>query len=141
MAETFGVAASALAVVELAAKVVEACAQYTTGVLNARRDVERVVVEVKGLGDVAGSVRHLSDKFPEQQRGALQKLQPLVASSELRLAELQAALEPGKRKTVMRKLGVRALTWPFKSKETEEMLAELARLTQAIAVAMQVDQT
>ncbi|KAF3011628.1 hypothetical protein E8E14_000831 [Neopestalotiopsis sp. 37M] len=139
-AETFGIAASALAVVELSAKVVQKCTQYTQGVLSAKADIERITGGVKGLGELAASIQRLSSKSPAEL-DTLQRLQPLLTQCQSRLTEIQAGLEPGKRQTTMKKLGIRALTWPFKSKDTEKIIADLHRLTQLLSDAMQVDQT
>lgn len=139
-AETFGIAASALAVVELSAKVVQKCTQYTQGVLGAKAEIERITDEVEGLGELAASIQQLSSKSPGELN-TLQRLQPLLTQCQSRLTEIQAGLEPGKRQTAMTKLGLRALTWPFKSKDTEKIIADLHRLTQLLSDAMQVDQT
>jgi hypothetical protein len=140
-AETFGIAASALAVIELSAKVVQKCTRYTQGVLGAKADIERITGEVKGLGELAASIQQLSSKSPTEL-DTLQRLQPLLAQCQSRLTDIhQAGLEPGKRQTAMKKLGLRALTWPFKSKDTEKIIADLHRLTQLLSDAMQVDQT
>ncbi|ORY58143.1 uncharacterized protein BCR38DRAFT_489623 [Pseudomassariella vexata] len=53
---------------------------------------------------------------------------------------LQAKLSPGKRRTAMTRLGIRALKWPFKSKDIERMIDGLARCTQTISLALNVDE-
>ncbi|KAF7532366.1 hypothetical protein G7054_g8043 [Neopestalotiopsis clavispora] len=139
-AETFGIAASALAVVELSAKVVQKCTQYTQGVLGAKADIERVTGEVTGLGELAASIQQLSSKSPAEL-DTFQRLQRLLTQCQSRLTDVQAGLEPGKRQTTMTKLGLRALTWPLKSKNTEKIITDVHRLTQLLSDAMQVDQT
>jgi hypothetical protein len=60
MAEAFGVAASALAAVELSAKVVKICAQCTKDVTNAIQDIQRLQMEVGSLGALARRVESIS---------------------------------------------------------------------------------
>ncbi|KAK8073377.1 hypothetical protein PG994_004276 [Apiospora phragmitis] len=59
MAEVFGTAASALAVIELTAKVTKLCVQYGKDVSNARDDIGRISTEVTNLKTVTASVRQL----------------------------------------------------------------------------------
>ncbi|KAH8202717.1 hypothetical protein TruAng_003093 [Truncatella angustata] len=140
MAEAFGVAASALAVAELSAKIIKVCAQYTKDVTKAREDIERLKKEVNSLGDLANSVQDLLGKS-QLKVTTIARMHPILSESQIRLKAIQAKLDPGKRKTAMRKLHIRALTWPFKSQDVEKNLQGLGRLTQAISLAIQVDQT
>jgi hypothetical protein len=41
----------------------------------------------------------------------------------------------------MRRYGIRALKWPFKSKEVDQLLASLDRHERTILLGLQVDQT
>lgn len=141
MAEAFGVAASALAVVELSAKIVKICAQYTTVVAKAREDIERLKKEVDSLGDLAESVQHLLGKSSQPKVTTIARLQPILRESQTRLKAVEAKLDPGRRKTAMSKFGFRAIIWPFKSQDIDKAVADLSRLAQAISLAMQVDQT
>jgi predicted RNase H-like nuclease (RuvC/YqgF family) len=141
MAEAFGVAASALAVTELTAKVALVCAQYIKKVSNARNDIERLQEEVEGLGNVAKSVQNMLQKYSRPQLTATEKLQRTLKDSQERLEELHTTLDPGKGKKAMSRLGIRALTWPLKSQDIEKVLVDLARWTQEISLAIQVDQT
>lgn len=140
MAEAFGVAASALAVTELSSKVVKLCLQYTKDVAASRDDIERLKKKVIGLSEVAKSVKDLSDNSPQSMMTTMKNLHPVLEESRMRLQELHSKLTPGNRGTAMRKFGIRALTWPFKSKDMEKIFTELGGLTQTISLAMQVDQ-
>ncbi|KAI0129857.1 hypothetical protein BJ170DRAFT_578437 [Xylariales sp. AK1849] len=141
MAEVFGVAASALAVVELTAKTALICTQYIKHVSSAKRDVERLKEEVAKLGAVAMDVRQLLDKSPTHQLLTTEKLRIALSDSRSRLQQLQQELAPSKTKATMSRFGVRALKWPFKSKDTEKVVQDVARLEQMITLALQVDQT
>lgn len=141
MAEAFGVAASALAVIELSAKVVKTCSQYTKDVANARRDIRRLRKEVQSFGAVAKSVQELSESTPRHKVTTLKKMQPILDEGQVRLAKLHAKLDPGKRDKFMSRVGLRAIRWPLSSKDVGKALADLARLMQAMSVAMSVDQT
>ena len=61
MAEVFGVAASALAVIELSAKVATLCLQYSNDVKGARDDIARLQKEITNLQALSESVKGLLD--------------------------------------------------------------------------------
>jgi hypothetical protein len=140
-AEAFGLAASALAVVQLSAKIVKICAQHTKDVANARQDIQRLQREVGILGLVADSVRELTDDTSQHKLTTIEKVQSFLDEARTRLSELHTKLDPGQRKEDMWRVGLRAIKWPFSSKDAEKALADLARLTQAISLAISVDQT
>lgn len=140
MAAAFGVAASALTVVELSAKVVKLCTTYTKGVLDARNEIDRVTKAVKGLGDLAERIKRLRDESPGKF-DTVEELQPLLIQSHEILEKLRKILEPGKRKTLWTKLHLQNLAWPMKSDEVEKMLVDLDRLNGNLSIAIQVDQT
>ncbi|KAK8872266.1 WD40-repeat-containing domain protein [Apiospora arundinis] len=123
MAEVFGTAASALAVIELAAKVTERFVQYAEDVSNARDDIERIKREVTDLKNVTE-----------------EKLYTAVQGGEDELQKLDRDLAPGKRRKAMRRFGFRALKWPFRSKEVQKKIDIFRRCSQTISVALQVDE-
>jgi hypothetical protein len=141
MAEAFGVAASALTVVELLAAVIKMCTKYLKDVSNARDDIIRLQREATSLGYIAESVQRLL-KVPQESRLATtEKLDLALKEGRIELEQLQLQLSPGKGKTVMRRFGLGALKWPFSSKDLEKRVQDLSRYTQTISTALQVDQT
>ncbi|KAH6645586.1 hypothetical protein BKA67DRAFT_664640 [Truncatella angustata] len=85
MAEVFGTAASALAVIELAAKIVKLCAQYGKDVSNARDDIGRINMEVTNLNAVIESVRQLLDGPQGTKLRTAEKLQSTLQDGQAQL--------------------------------------------------------
>ncbi|KAJ8130289.1 hypothetical protein O1611_g3342 [Lasiodiplodia mahajangana] len=141
MAEAFGVAASALAVAELSVKVIALCLQYSRDVKHAKEDIDRIIKHVTSLENVANELQALLDGPHRTRLQASQKLRDDLESSQAHLRSLQERLTPSKARQKMRTLGVHAFKWPFKSKEVENILQELARCSQPITTALQIDQT
>jgi hypothetical protein len=57
------------------------------------------------------------------------------------LVQMQNRLDPGKARKTMRRLGLRALKWPFDSKEVSGIVANLEHYKQTIMLSLQIDQT
>ncbi|KAL8284649.1 hypothetical protein RB600_009186 [Gaeumannomyces tritici] len=88
--EGLGAAASAIAVIDLAAKVGALCFQYSLAVKDAKEDIERFRQQIEALKTIAE--------------------------------------------------GLRALTWPFETKDVEKIIANLQRDQDTISGALQIDQ-
>lgn len=128
-------AASLIAVIEASAKVISLCAQYTIAVKDARKDIERLQRKVADLKEVLGDVKQLLDGRDKARLSATLK------DSSVRLEELNSQLDPGKTRKAMSRLGMRALKWPFTSKEVERIVVDIERYEQTFILALQVDQT
>ncbi|SCO87692.1 uncharacterized protein FRV6_11819 [Fusarium oxysporum] len=125
MAEVVGLAASVIAVIDLSAKVATLCFQYSTAVGNARTDVAHLQSR---LNDLDACLRGVHRVLHGPNNQALPISRELIDSLD------------GSRKT-MRRLGLRALKWPFDSKEVSGIVANLERYKQTIMLCLQVDQT
>ena len=129
--------ASAIAVIDMSAKITALCFQYSASVINARKDIERLQRKVSDIENVFRQVRQLLD--------GQDKIQPDLSGSLkeclLQLEELQMQLEPGKTRKAMSRVGVRALKWPFTSKEVENLIASLESYEQIYTLALLTDQT
>ena len=141
MAEVFGTAASALAVIELAAKVTKLCIQYGKDVSNARDDIERIKREVTNLKDVTEEVRRLLDGPQGPKLCTSQNLYTAIQGGEDELQKLDGDLAPGKHREAMRRFGLRALKWPFKSEDVQKKIDIFQRCSGMVSAALQVDQT
>lgn len=128
-------AASLIAVIEVSAKVISLCAQYTIAVKDARKDIERLQRKVADLKEVLGDVKQLLDGRDKA------RLSATLQDSFVRLEELNSQLDPGKTRKAMSRLGMRALKWPFASKELERIVVDIERYKQTFILALQVDQT
>ncbi|KAF4436977.1 hypothetical protein FACUT_6014 [Fusarium acutatum] len=125
MAEAVGLAASVIAIIDLSAKVATLCFQYSTAVRNARADVAHLQSR---LNDLDACLRGVHRVLHGPNNQALPISRELIDSLD------------GSRKT-MRRLGLRALKWPFDSTEVSGIVANLERYKQTIMLCLQVDQT
>jgi hypothetical protein len=64
-----------------------------------------------------------------------------VDGCTLELVQVQNRLDPGKARKAMRRFGLRALRWPFDSKEVSGIISNLERYSQTIMWCLQIDQT
>lgn len=129
---------TAIAISSLCAKVVSIIGKYYLDVQDAKRNVALLAHEVQTFGQVVREIAELSDANPR-----------LPVSTSLRSAinqalsdaqSLQSKLDPGKTGKAMKRMGVRALTWPFTKKEVEEWVARFQRLTAIFNLALTTDQ-
>ena len=135
------VAASVFAVVDMSTKVASLLFQYSKDVWNAKEAIVQLQQEVSNLKDATESVQKLL-KGPNGTRlKSSQKLLVALGDSRSQLGRLEQKLDPGRTRKAMRRMGLRALKWPFEGKDAERMVQDLARCTQAISLSLQVDQT
>jgi hypothetical protein len=139
--EGLGVAASLIAVVDLSAKVAQWCIRYSLEVKDAKSDILRVQKEVNNLEKVISDVQHLVSNPNGASLSASEKLLDAVNDCFMQLKTLEEELDPGKTPKAMRRLGLQALKWPFKSKLVDKVIRELERCKGTILLALQVDQT
>ena len=141
MAEGLGIAASAIAVIELSAKVASLCLQYSKDVQGARDDIARLQRTTTDLHNMSRSVKELLDGPHRERLKASRQLQDTLHDSREQLEQLDNKLTPSTSRTTMRRFGLRALKWPFESRDIEKIIESLARSTQTISLSLQVDQT
>jgi hypothetical protein len=134
------VAASVLTVVDVAAKVALLLFQYSKEVKDAKEDIGRVQLQVTGLRNTSESVQqHLNGPDGEKLK-ASQKLREALQQGCSQLESLEQRLLPGNRRKAMSRIGIRALKWPLHRKDVEKTMQDLDTCTQAISLALQVDQ-
>jgi|SRR5215469_9457881 len=134
-------AASAIAVIELSARVASLCAQYYNAVKKAKADVTRLQVVVENLNSVIKDCRDLLDGQHGSKLESSRKLNQALNECLSDLERLENKLELLKGRKTMSRLGIRALQWPFSSKEVDKIIQELNQSKEDVALAMQVDQT
>lgn len=134
-------AASVIAVIDLSAKIASLCFQYSVAVKNAKGDIERLRRKVSDIKGILGEVKQLLDGRDETLLSATHKLSGSLKECFLQLTELNKQLEPGKTRKAISQVWVRALQWPFTSKEVEMAVARLERYEQTYILALQADQT
>ncbi|GAP85276.2 putative vegetative incompatibility protein HET-E-1 [Rosellinia necatrix] len=141
MAEAFGVSASALAVAELSAKVVALCFRYSQEVRHAKKDIERVIDEVRNMEKLATDLRALLDTDQRTKLESLGRLKGALSDLQSKLNDLHDKPAPRHTQRVMGRLGIRALKWPFESKDVERILGGFTSCIQLLTTALHIDQT
>ena len=141
MAEGLGIAASAIAVIELAAKVASLCLQYSKDVQGARDDIARLERTATELRNWSERVKGLLNGPHGESLKASQQLRATLDDSQRQLEQLKNKLTPNTPRAAMKRIGLRALKWPFESRDIEKIIESLARSTQTISLSLQVDQT
>jgi hypothetical protein len=140
MAEALGLVASAIAVIELSAKVGVLCVGYFNAVKNAKDDARRLATRVTSLETTVQHVQKLLNEAESQSLLTSQKLLESLDDCLSQLGELRRRLDPEPARKAMRHFGVRALKWPFSSKEIDQIVVQLERHESTIMLALQVDQ-
>ena len=134
--------ASIVALIDTSLKVVFLCAEYYSNVKNAKKDVDRFSLEVKAFINVLHNLEKLArNPVGATRLCASRSLNNDIERCLLDLERLQKKLDPGKRQKAMSRYGIRALKWPFESKELEKDIGELERYKSTFNLALNTDQT
>ncbi|KAF2814948.1 vegetative incompatibility protein HET-E-1 [Mytilinidion resinicola] len=134
-------AASVIAVIDISAKITSLCFQYSVAVKDAKKDIEclqRKVTDVKG---VLEKIKQLLDGRDKARLSTTYELSNSLQECLRQLEELKRELDPGKTRQAMSRFGLRALKWPFTSKQVEKIVSGLERYEKTFTLALQVDQT
>jgi hypothetical protein len=135
------IAASVIAVVDISAKITSLCFQYLIAVKGAKNDIERLQRKVAEIRSILEKIKQLLDGRDKARLSTTSELSDSLKKCLRELEELRAELKPGKARKAMSQFGVRALKWPFASKQVERIVFSLERYEQSFALALQVDQT
>jgi hypothetical protein len=133
-------AASVIAVNQLTGSLAELCGGYIQQVTDAR---DEILALERAIASLQGTLQDLQKLVQRNDEKALPTSLQLVSSiadciSDLRA--LEARLDPGKGKKLMRKVGLRALKWPLRRKDIEGVVENLERYKSSFILALQVDQ-
>ena len=134
-------AASVLAVIEVSMKVASLCSHYSTAVKEAKNDIQRLQRKIEDIRDVLQELKWLLEGPNKPRLSATDKLAASLTEYLEWLQELETQLKPRKTHKAMSRLGLRALTWPFKSKEVEKIVARLEEYERTFSLSLQIDQT
>ncbi|KAG5746088.1 hypothetical protein H9Q70_011222 [Fusarium xylarioides] len=140
MAEALGVASSVFAVVELPTKVFSLCLQYSREVKNAKGDIERLREEVATFQTTAKELQTLVEGPRGKELKVSQQLTSAIEDGCSRLEDLEKRLQPSTGRKTIRRIGIRALKWPFESNEVKETIEDLGRCRGTISFALSIDQ-
>jgi hypothetical protein len=134
-------AASVIAVIDLSAKIIALCFQYSIAVKDAKNDIERIRKKVGDIERVLKSIKKLLDGPHKARLSTTHGLFISLKQCLWELQELEEELKPGKTRKTMSRFGARALKWPFTSKQVEKIISSMEGYEQTFTLAFQVDQT
>ncbi|KAF1939402.1 hypothetical protein EJ02DRAFT_302446, partial [Clathrospora elynae] len=134
-------AASVIAVIDISAKIAELCSWYFNAVKDAKDDVERVQRKVTDITLILKKIRGLLDGQDKTRLSTTHGLFDSLKQCLRELEDLKLKMEPGKARKTMRRVGLRALKWPFTSKQVDKIVSTLEGYEQTFSLALQVDQT
>ncbi|KAL1611837.1 hypothetical protein SLS60_000058 [Paraconiothyrium brasiliense] len=132
-------AASVMTVVDISAKVVSLCYKYSVEVKHAKDDIERLRQKVNDTKNVLEKLQQLEQNNPHLP--TTNNVVDSLKECHEQLRVLKERLEPGRGHRVMRRVGVRALKWPFTSKEVEKIVQNIESYQNTFSLALQIDQT
>jgi hypothetical protein len=141
--EALAAGASAIAVVQVADRILTLCGKYTLGVKYAKEDIERLENEVAALSLVLNSVEEMTRDGTAKlstSKSLLEELVKSIARCRADLDDLEIRLDPSKGRKLMSRFGLRALKWPFKNKDVTKVIKALDRHKSTIVLALNVDQ-
>jgi predicted RNase H-like nuclease (RuvC/YqgF family) len=134
------VAASVIAVINLSIKITKLCFDYSVAVKDAKNDIERIRKKVDDIKHILESIEKLLDGPHKAQLSTTHGLFKSLKQCQQQLEQLEEQLELGKTRKAMSRFGVRALKWPFTSKQVENIVSSLEGYERSFTLALQVDQ-
>jgi len=138
MIAKIGLAASVISVIDLSSKVASWCSEYYANVKNAKGDIERLQGETQRLKETLRLVQSLCDGPNGAKLQASQDLRDGVNNCEKHFTQLGTRLAPRTRQKAMSRF--RALRWPFRKNEVDEIIGKLGKCRDNISFNLQVDQ-
>jgi hypothetical protein len=141
--EGLGGAASVIAVIQLADRILTLCGNYALSVKDAKKDIDRFTTEVGSLQSVLERVAEMAKSDAMKlytSRSAVEGLEGIIKGCQSTLLELEVQLGPRKGHKLMSRFGLRALKWPFKSKDVTNIIEALDRHKSTIILALNLDQ-
>lgn len=137
-------AASIIAVIQISGQVINLCRTYYSGVRGAKMDIQRLREEITSLQTVLTKVADLANAPDAAKLSTLGLLNQPDGPAQQCLTELitlAAKLSPGQGKDTMKQFGLRALKWPFSSKDVDKTITTIERHKATFNLALAADQT
>jgi hypothetical protein len=131
-------AASAIAVIQIAAQVGALCGEYLSDVSRARHDIERLQNKVSAIRDVLDQLRKASDGSSSKPLQLSEDTRRAIQQCQFDLNKLRDQLEPKRTRKAMSRFGLRALKWPFSSKQVDKEITTLEGYLTAFNISLQL---
>ena len=133
---------TAIAVGQVAAKVLTIIWKYYGDVADARSNIQSLTSELQDLQNVSLKVQELFQKQPANvDMTSSATLAQTVEQALSAIKDLEHKLDPGTGVKLMKRVGKRALKWPFAKKDVEEWVSRLQRFKSTLILALNIDQT
>ena len=135
-------AASVMAVVQISGQVFQLCQAYYSGVKEARKNIKLLRDEITSLQDVLTHVADLAEDPGSANPSILSLLKQRndpVQQCQKDLEGLILKLQPSQENNKMKQFGLRALKWPFSSKDVEKLLTTIGRHKATFNLALTAD--
>lgn len=142
MMDGLSAAASVIAVIQIAEDVCSKLQQYMWAVKDAKKDIERLRDEVLSLHNVLEKVDDLKNDPRSAKLPALNTLNKPngpIEKCNHELVKLLDELDIGQGDTTMKRVGWRALKWPFSSKAIDKKVGALERYKATFSFAITAD--
>ena len=142
--EALGSATAIIAVIETAASLFKTCLQYSLAVKDAKKDILRLQNEASDLQKLLARVADLASGPNAGELPALGEVLapggPLQTCGTV-MQDLLDQLDRGASASTaeMRRFGLRALKWPFKSEDVDKTLVVLERCKSSFNLALATD--
>src|SRR5436189_3788063 len=136
-------AASILAVIQISGQVINLCRTYYSEVRDASTDIQRLREEITALQNVLTKVADMANTSDSVKLSTLDLLNQPDGPAQQCLTELitlAAKINPGQGKDTMKQFGLRALKWPFSSKEVGRAVTAIGRHKATFNLALAADQ-
>ncbi|KAL9016281.1 MAG: hypothetical protein Q9185_006377 [Variospora sp. 1 TL-2023] len=130
---------TAIAIGQVSAKVVSIIWKYYSDVKDAESNITFLANEIHDFRNVVQSLQDLLQRSSKVSVSAA--LETTITQALTDINSLETKLDPGTRAKAMRRLGKRALKWPFTKKEVDEWVVRFQRFKATVNLALNTDQT
>jgi predicted nucleic acid-binding Zn-ribbon protein len=135
-----GEAASVIAVLQISREILSLCWEYLSACSTAEKDIKRLRDEITALHDVLKNVKELlEDSKATKLRGSKLLVEQLKKCSS-ELEDLKNTLDPSQTRNALRRLGPRALKWPFQREGVQKKITMLNGYKATFNFALTTDQ-
>ncbi|CAG8053137.1 unnamed protein product [Penicillium nalgiovense] len=134
-------AASVIAVIQLTGSLVKLCGGYIQEVKNARDEILTLQRAITGLQGTLEDLQKFLQSNDGKTLSTSSRLVSNITDCLSGIRALEARLDSGKGKQLMRKVGLRALKWPLKRTDLEGVIQNLERYKSSFLLSLQMDQS
>jgi hypothetical protein len=138
--EALGVATSVITAVQISKEILSLCAQYALDVKDAKTGIDRLRNEVATVRDVLKGVQYLVEGEDAPKLPTLNTTTVVIDQCLSELEHLKTLLNPEKSQHPMKRLGSRALRWPFQKNDVNKIIEALQKYKTTLNLAIDIDQ-